>query len=114
MVLHVEDNEAQRQTLKDILEESGFAVLQANTAEEALQLCRDTAISLVLADHMFSGSSGTELARHIKAIKPNVPVILHSGSAPTSMRHLDAFVHKGEPVPALIKFLTELSNRFWE
>lgn len=114
VILHVDDSKPQLETLRNVLEGNGFAVLQANNAEEALHIFREAPVCLVVADHMLNGSSGTELAGELKAIKPTVPVILHSGNAPTSMRHLDGFIHKGEPVPALIKFMTDLTNRFWE
>lgn len=114
LILHIEDNDAQSETLKSILEGNGFAVLQANSAEEALQLCRDTPVSLVVADHMLSGSSGVELAGRIKAMKPALPVVLHSGTPPASLRNLDGFIYKGEPVTTVIGFLRDLVNRFRE
>ena len=112
LILHVEDNGAQRDVLKVILESNGFAVLQAETAEKALQVCRETAVTLVLADHMLAGTTGAQLASQIKAIKPGVPVVLYSGNQPTSMAHLDGFVQKGESVRNLVAFLRELINRF--
>ena len=63
LILHVEDDKAQAETLKSILERSGFLVLQASTAEDALRLFQQQPdISLVLADHMLSGKTGTQLA----------------------------------------------------
>lgn len=90
LILHVEDNRAQRDVLKVILEGNGFSVLQAETAEEALRMCRETPVSLILADHMLAGMTGADLAANIKALKPTVPVVMHSGSPPTSMAHLRA------------------------
>lgn len=115
LILHVEDEKAQQDAIKVILERNGCSVLQASTAEEALQLCRDAPVSLVLADHMLSNSSsGVELAGQIKALKPTVPVVLHSGSPPENMRHVDGYIHKGEPVRYLLEFLRDLINRFLE
>lgn len=115
LILHVEDEKAQAEALKTILEGNGFAVLQASTAEEALQLTRDTPVSLVLADHMLGGSAaGCQLAGKIKTVKPTLPVVLHSGAPPSSMRHIDGFIDKGEPTGTLISFLRELVERFWE
>ena len=114
LILHVEDDKAQ-QDLKAILEGNGWAVLQASNAEDALKPCRETPVSLVLADHMLlAGTTGSELARQIKALKPTVPIILHSGSPPASMKNLDGFIHKGESVRFLLEFLRDLINRFWE
>lgn len=114
LILHVEDSRPQLETLRCVLEGNGFAVLQANNAEEALQIFRDTPVSLVVADHMLSDSTGTELAGQLKAIKPAVPVVLHSGNPPASLKHLDGFISKGEPVRTLIAFIRDLINRFWE
>lgn len=114
VILHVEDGKAQQGVLKIILESNGFRVLQADTCEEALQLCLDNPVSLVLADHMLRGSTGTELARQIKALKPAVPVVMHSGYPPAEMRNLDGYIHKGEPVRDLVAYLWQLVNRFWE
>jgi len=48
LILHVDDDKAQAETLKSILEGSGFLVLQASTAEDALRLFKEEpAISLV-------------------------------------------------------------------
>jgi CheY-like chemotaxis protein len=114
LILHVEDNAAQRDVLKVILEGNGFAVLQAETAEEALRMCRETPVSLILADHMLAGMTGADLAANIKASKPTLPVVMHSGSPPASMAHLDGFIQKGESVRSLVAFLTEFINRFRE
>lgn len=114
LILHIEDNKTQSDVLKIILETNGFSLLSADTAEEALEICREVPVSLVLADHMLGGIAGTELAGRIKALKPNLPVVLHSGMQPTNMLHLDGFIHKGESVRDLVAFLRRLIDRFWE
>jgi CheY-like chemotaxis protein len=111
LILHVEDDKAQLDALKAVLEGNGFAVLQATTAEEALRLCRETPVSLVIADHMLGGVTGVELAGRIKALKPRIPVVLHSGAPPPHMRHLDGYIHKGESVGYLVTFVRNLIGR---
>ena len=114
LILHVEDNKAQAETLKSILEGSGFAVLQASTAEDALRLFQqEPGISLIVADHMLGGKTGAELAAQIKKINHTVPVVMHSGHPPTSMRNIDGFIDKGEPPTTLVDFICELVRRFW-
>ena len=114
LILHVEDDKAQAETLIRIIEGSGFLVLQASTAEDALRLFQqEPSISLVLADHMLSGKSGTQLAAQIKKIKRTVPVVMHSGTPPVSMRNIDGFIDKGEPPATLVDFIAELVRRFW-
>jgi DNA-binding response OmpR family regulator len=114
LILHVEDDQAQSAALKAILEGNGFSVIQAGTAEEALELCRESPVSLVLADHMLSGTTGSDVAGRLKSLKPTVPVVLHSGAQPVSMLHLDGFIHKGESVRDLVAFLGRLIERSWE
>ena len=47
-------------------------------------------------------------------MKPTVPVVMHSGSAPENIGHVDGYIHKGESVHYLLEFLRDLINRFWE
>lgn len=108
LILHIEDNASQLRALKSILEGNDFAVLQASTGDEALLMCRETPVSLILADHMLSDTTGPALAAQIKAIKSAVPVVLHSGSPPDCMRHLDGYVHKGESVHDLVAFIHQI------
>lgn len=115
LILHVEDVKAQAEALKTILEGSGFLVLQASTAEDALRLFKEEpGISLVLADHMLSGKTGTQLAAQLKGIKRTVPVVMHSGHSPVSMSNIDGFIDKGEPPAILVDFIAELVRRFWQ
>jgi CheY-like chemotaxis protein len=114
LILHVEDDKAQAEALKSILEGSGFVVLQASTAEEALRLFQqEPAVSLVLADHMLGGKTGVELAAQIKKVMRTVPVVMHSGHPPVTMRNIDGFIDKGEPPATLVDFIAELVRRYW-
>ena len=114
LILHVEDDKSQADMLKSILEGSGFGVLQASTADEALRVFQqEPAVSLVLADHMLSGKTGTQLAAQIKKIKRTVPVVIHSGHPPVSMSNIDGYIDKGEPPATLVEFIAELVRRFW-
>jgi CheY-like chemotaxis protein len=112
LVLCVDDNQTGLRLINDILVRNGFAVLLASTAEESLEMLREAPVSLVIADHMLRGTTGTELAARFKAIKPTVPVVLHSGTNPDSVRHVDAFIHKGEPVEAFLALVNDLVKRF--
>ena len=114
VILHVEDDKAQAEALKSILERSGFVVLQASTAEDALRLFQqEPTVSLVLADHILGGKTGTQLAAQIKKVKRTVPVVMHSGHPPVSMANIDGFIDKGEPTATLVDFIVELIRRFW-
>ncbi len=98
--------------LQQILSLEGYQVLQATTTEQALATFVEAPISLVLADHMLRGASGSQLARQLKALKPTVPILLHSGTDPDTLKHIDAFISKGEPVKHFLEVVHQLVTRF--
>ena len=80
-MLSVEDDDNEQRLLKSILEESGFAVLQARTAATGLRLFRENPVVLVVIDQRLGTKqmTGAQLARKIKAINRNIPIVLRSG-----------------------------------
>ncbi|MGC3988648.1 MAG: response regulator [Chthoniobacteraceae bacterium] len=82
VVLIAEDEEPVRMLVREILERSGFTVLEAINGVEALQIWRAHAheISLLLTDMVMPGGvSGRQLAETILLQKPTLPVIYTSG-----------------------------------
>ena len=70
-VLVVEDEEAVRVLVSDILSRNGYTVLVAANADEALELVRSASrIDLVLTDVMMPDGSGPELIARLRAEKP--------------------------------------------
>lgn len=65
-ILIVEDEPALREMLAMALEQGGFSVLEAGSAEQALPLIADQLPALLLLDWMLPGMSGVELARRLK------------------------------------------------
>jgi signal transduction histidine kinase len=80
-VLLVDDEDLVRQSTADMLNELGYSVVEAASAEEALALIDSKRFDLLITDHLMPGISGTELARTIRTVKPGVPVLLISGYA---------------------------------
>jgi CheY-like chemotaxis protein len=66
----------------------------------------------VLSDHLMPGMQGTELARHLKAEHPKLPVILISGvnELPAGSAIANAFVSKIEGPDALCKEVAATLN----
>lgn len=93
-VLVVEDDTAVRFTLRSMLEQEGYRVIEAANPLEALSLWRDrqSEITVLLTDLVMpSGISGQELAQHLKDSKPGLDVIYASGYCIESLargRHL--------------------------
>src|SRR5438874_7743654 len=92
LILVVEDDPAQLQLLKEILVCAGFGVVTAKNAAEALKSFKRTSVTLVIADHILGGKTGSELAAEIKAIAPGMPIVLHSAQAPEFLGHIDVFI----------------------
>ena len=63
---------------------------------------------------MLQGITGTELAKKMKEIKRNVPIIVYSGTVPESLRHVDGFINKDEPVGMLLSLIRNFVKRYWE
>jgi CheY-like chemotaxis protein len=81
-ILVVEDEALLRVALSHYLQECGFNVLEAASADEAVQILDQSgiAIDLVLSDVRMPGSmDGFGLATWIRQNRPGLPVFLASG-----------------------------------
>lgn len=98
VILCVDDEEKPLILRKMVLEKAGYDVLTAGSAQQALDLAESHDIDLVLCDHLMPGTTGAELARHIKARYPELPVILLSGlnEIPQDAGSADLFLSKVE------------------
>jgi PAS domain S-box-containing protein len=78
-VLLVEDNEHVREFAHHLLDELGYKVLSAGSAEEALELLESHSVDILFSDVVMPGRSGLELARLARKTDPSLPVLLASG-----------------------------------
>ena len=108
-VLVVEDEEALRCVVVDLLTELGYCVLSAANGKEALTLVqRSGVIDLLVTDVVMPEMTGPELAAKVLESRPNLKVIFVSGYADSRLAALESFkpetvlVHK----PFSIKILT--------
>lgn len=82
VALLVDDEELVRMSTADMLSDLGFAVVEAGSAEEAVQVLKSgREVDVVVTDHLMPGLTGTELARHVQQTRPELPVLLVSGYA---------------------------------
>jgi two-component system NtrC family sensor kinase len=65
-ILIVEDSETQALQLRDLLEEEGWEVVRASTAEAALEELNRHLPSLIIADYHLPGMRGDELCRRVR------------------------------------------------
>ncbi|MDP7603728.1 MAG: response regulator [Alphaproteobacteria bacterium] len=81
-ILLVEDDDAVRDSLRMLLEISGYSVIEAADGETALDLFETESFALVLTDIALpGGKDGREIARLVRAKNPNLPFVFISGYA---------------------------------
>ena len=79
-VLVVDDQDSVRQAIVDQLALIGIESRTARNGREALQICEATCdFDLVLADVVMPEIGGVELARRLKELRPDLPVVLMTG-----------------------------------
>lgn len=79
-VLVVEDDALIRLTIIDALEDAGFEVVEAGSADEAVAIIHEQAIHLLFTDIQTPGKlSGIELAHLVAERFPSAGIIVASG-----------------------------------
>ncbi len=80
-ILVVDDERVIREVTQAMLVRAGFTVLTCSDGEEAVVLFqeRDAEIDAVVLDLMMPGLSGDEVLRSLRAIRPDLPVVVSSG-----------------------------------
>ncbi len=88
-ILLIEDDVAVRGIVSDILEDSGYTLLEASCGSEALEICREhkDKIDLLLSDVVMPGMNGRELADQIEAMIPGIAVLFMSGYTDNAIQH---------------------------
>ncbi len=76
VVLVVDDESLIRWSLRERLTAAGYAVLEAETGPEALDVVSRETVSLVLLDLSLPGLNGLGVLEHVKKDHPSCPVIL--------------------------------------
>jgi PAS domain S-box-containing protein len=80
--LLIDDEELVRLSTADMLADMSYEVIEAASAEEALQLLDGGLVpDILVTDHLMPGMSGAQLARELKTSHPGLPVLIVSGYA---------------------------------
>jgi CheY-like chemotaxis protein len=78
-ILYVEDNDLVREVTAELLSTDGREIVSVPSAEEALKEFRDGGFDVVITDVSLPAMSGLDLARHIRGLRPEMPIIIASG-----------------------------------
>jgi len=80
-ILVVDDEATIRSVIAQVLEEDGYDVIEAGSAEEALGKFRDDDFELVITDIVMKKMSGIELLKEVKVLDPQVMVVVMTSHA---------------------------------
>lgn len=86
VILLAEDRDSVRRMVSEILTRAGYECHGADSGVSALELFRTNPdqFDVVLTDVLMPGMGGVELARHIRAIRADMPMLFMSGYADSS------------------------------
>lgn len=112
LILCIEDDPIYLDLRKKVLQNEGYDVLGVSTAGEALKVLREAPVCATIADHMLQGTSGTDLAKEMKSIRPDVPIVIFSGTIPGHLQNIDVYVNKGEPTAEFLKIVRNVIERY--
>jgi len=103
-VLVVEDDANVRELVRLLLESNGYTVLTVQGPDEAVRVCTELDVDLLLTDVVMPDVGGQELAERVAAAVPDVRILFMSG-------YSDAAVHRngvlGESAAFIEKPFTE-------
>ncbi len=110
LVLCIDDDEIALRVRRLVLGSAGYEVLVAASGEAGLEVLKQNPVDLVIADHFLSAKTGTEIAREMKELKPNVPILIVSASAeePAGLEFADGFLPKGDAPDVLLRTIVRL------
>ena len=112
-VLCVDDDAQQRGLLRAVLEHSGFHVMAAKCAVDALETAHWLPFDVALLDYELPDMTGAQLAHELRGIEPSAAIILLSGHPHISsgeLIYLDSHIVKGSPISELIDTIDSLTG----
>lgn len=118
-ILVVDDDWVMLELLTDVLERDGNAVITASGGEEAIRICREQHIEIMILDYMMPGISGEEVVRTVRTFEPDIQIILQTAMdtlpARKMLRELDiqGFHSKGDNLNKLLMW-TDVAIKNYE
>jgi len=111
-VLLVDDDLQYLALRAEVMKMSGFSVITAPGPIEAISIVAETAgvIDVAVIDYQMPIMNGCLLADRLKAMRPEMKIILHSGALAipeNEMTSVDLFVPKGDDISRLIARVSE-------
>jgi CheY-like chemotaxis protein len=112
-ILCIDDEPDAIQIRRMLLESEGYTVFDAATGEEGLRQFQTHEIDAVVVDYWMSGMNGLVVAREIKKLKPEIPIIVLSGYCELpgeAVGIADRWILKGRSAQDLLDALAALTK----
>ena len=114
VILCIDDNSTSLGIRRTLLQAKGFVVRTATDGLSGLEIARNEPVDAVVLDYRIPGMDGEEVAKRLRAQRPDIPILLLTGfrgSVPESLLSMvDSFVEKGRPAALLISELERLTR----
>jgi CheY-like chemotaxis protein len=113
LLLCVDDDPDIRGFYQAAFANSGYEVLVAGDGRQALSIFQslNKRIDAVITDYEMPGMNGPELSAALKHSKPNLPILMVSGSQPVleeAPHFVDAALNKGAPLQTILDKIEHL------
>lgn len=86
-ILLVDDDPPVLDIFTRMVERIGFQVIPVNNGPDALTIFRQNSFDAVIADYRLAGMNGIELARRIREIRPQIPVLVLTGLSDPAIKN---------------------------
>jgi CheY-like chemotaxis protein len=114
-ILCIDDDAANLDVRRELLQRAGYSVLTAKSGPEALEIFRSKAVDAVVLDYWLPGTNGIKVATDFKGLKPHIPIVMLSGSETILdevVGRVDRWLVKGNIEPKdLLSTLDDLLSR---
>ncbi len=107
VILHVEDDAPVRFLYKEVFEELGYEIVQANSAEEAFQILRKKRPDVIILDLKMPGMGGKGFLDKFHRMKMQIPIVVSTAypymALDTAALGADAYVVKSGDMAELVE-----------
>ena len=111
-ILFVDDHKPLARLTCEILQTNGYRAEYAFDGMEALAKFGQEKFDIVVTDLRMEGMSGLELARQLRLLVPDLPIVIVTGCVDLEpCPEVNAWVAKQEMFPKLLDTIRELLNR---
>jgi DNA-binding response OmpR family regulator len=114
LILCVDDYQGILDGWRMLLENEGYQVLTAADANRAMWLFISQPVDEVVLDHELLGVTGDAVAGEMKAIKPDVPILMLSddrGLSEEQLKPVDGFLPKAGSISVFLERVRGLLDR---